>query len=321
MNKYVESMAYTIEIKRVTTELLSYMLDVNNEDLGITSNSPEYKIIKRFVDEYIPELENLLQESPFLFENEYFISEIRNKLYPVLNRIAIFFKTPVSQSRIYDFINYLAPIHSVLKDIYVAKNAWDNTNQIIDNELRPLISSVQDELLDIKRAKLTLQNDAVYSVFRDYETKLKTEADKWEKRFFQSFGVGVSIIAVITISPFICPRISELNLSIWFLKILFITVTITLSTYFIKRSIHLRKQADQMGQVSFELDALPSFMSSLNNENSQDVTLMLIEKYFGREIDQSQNDKIGDLLQDQVKAGTQLIRASADMVKSTNLKK
>ena len=71
-----------------------------------------------------------------------------------------------------------------------------------------------------------------------------------------------------------------------------------------------------MERAAFEMDALPSFMSGLDKEKSDEVTLKLIEKYFGREIDQSQNDKIGDLMQDQIKAGTELVRASAEMVKS-----
>lgn len=39
-------------------------------------------------------------------------------------------------------------------------------------------------------------------------------------------------------------------------------------------------------------------------------------KYFGKELDQTQNDKIGDLMQNQIAAGTELIKASAEMLKA-----
>ncbi|WP_247144775.1 hypothetical protein [Acinetobacter baumannii] len=43
----------------------------------------------------------------------------------------------------------------------------------------------------------------------------------------------------------------------------------------------------------------------------------MIPKFFGKELDQSQNDKVGDLMRDQLAAGTELIKASAEMVKNT----
>lgn len=100
-----------------------------------------------------------------------------------------------------------------------------------------------------------------------------------------------------------------------FLKVLLISIVITLSTYFLRRSVHLRKQSDELGRMSFEMDALPSFMSSLSSDMSEKVITELIPKYFARQIDQTQNDRIGDLMKDQLAAGTELVKASAELIK------
>lgn len=71
-----------------------------------------------------------------------------------------------------------------------------------------------------------------------------------------------------------------------------------------------------MERAAFEMDALPSFMSRLDQETSQTVIVGLIPNYFGRTIDQTQNDKIGDLMKDQLTVGIELIKASAEMVKN-----
>lgn len=42
----------------------------------------------------------------------------------------------------------------------------------------------------------------------------------------------------------------------------------------------------------------------------------MISKFFGKELDQSQNDKVGDLVKDQLAANTELFKASAEMLKN-----
>ena len=65
-----------------------------------------------------------------------------------------------------------------------------------------------------------------------------------------------------------------------------------------------------------EINAYPIFIKSLETKDQQEITKELALRYFGNDIDQAQNDKIGDLMQDQLSAGTELIRASAEMVKA-----
>lgn len=58
------------------------------------------------------------------------------------------------------------------------------------------------------------------------------------------------------------------------------------------------------------------FLRNIEKTEHSEIYKKLVDKYFGKELDQTQNDKIGDLIQDQLAAGTELIRASAEMVKA-----
>lgn len=99
-------------------------------------------------------------------------------------------------------------------------------------------------------------------------------------------------------------------------KILTFSVVLTLGTIFLRKAAHFRKLYDQTHQTSLELKALPLYLKNVDKIHHSDIYKELANKYFGKDIDPSQNDKVGDLLQDQIKAGTELVRASAEMVKS-----
>ena len=99
-------------------------------------------------------------------------------------------------------------------------------------------------------------------------------------------------------------------------KLTLVSIAITLATIFIRRSSHFRKLHDQANQTSLELNALPNYLRQVDSEYHSEIYKEMIPKFFGKEIDQSQNDKVGDLVKDQLAAGTELIKASAEMVKN-----
>lgn len=79
-----------------------------------------------------------------------------------------------------------------------------------------------------------------------------------------------------------------------------------------------KKLHEKAYQTHVEINAYPLFIRSLEKSDQQEITKELALRYFGNNIDQTQNDKIGDLVQDQLSAGTELVRASAEMVKAKN---
>ncbi|MDV2469817.1 hypothetical protein QR674_12585 [Acinetobacter chinensis] len=190
-------------------------------------------------------------------------------------------------------------------------NANKAAQRFIRVNLEPKIKEVEEKLIDIERAKIAYQNNGLLDVFKHYQKNLKAEGKKWELGFFISIICG-----------FLCTLVSlgfSKRFELWdyvFLKVSIVAVTITFATYFLRRSVHLIKQSDQIERYAMEMDALPSFISSLNEESRNLITVELVHKYFGKDTDQTQNDKIGDLMKDQLTAGTELIKASAELVKA-----
>ncbi|MDC4502213.1 hypothetical protein NQ800_18955, partial [Acinetobacter baumannii] len=68
-----------------------------------------------------------------------------------------------------------------------------------------------------------------------------------------------------------------------------------------------------------EITAFPIHVRSLEKADKDELIKELALKYFGKDLDQTQNDKVGNLMKDQLTAGTELIKASAEMVKNVNL--
>ena len=270
------------------------------------------KLVKIFLSkfDYLVSLVNELKE--FRNTSEIF-EELNNSLSWFDHETETLLHSPTDTDKIQELIDILEKSIILLNSkILPIRISNQQSQQLIEENLAPKIKEIEEKVKDIERAKLALQNDRIHLIFEEYEEKLKNEADSWEIRFFMTLAIG-AILAILII---FCP---DMKIGFWnyiFLKVLLISIVITLSTYFLRRSVHLRKQSDELGRMSFEMDALPSFMSSLSNDKSEKVITELIPKYFARPIDQSQNDKIGDLMKDQLAAGTELIKASAEMVKA-----
>lgn len=91
---------------------------------------------------------------------------------------------------------------------------------------------------------------------------------------------------------------------------------ILLITFCLRRSSHHRKISQQAQQTSLELQALPLFVKELRDDDKLDLYKDLAGKYFGQKIDQTQNDKIADIIQDQAKMSIDMAKTAAEMVKS-----
>lgn len=99
-------------------------------------------------------------------------------------------------------------------------------------------------------------------------------------------------------------------------RLFFLSAFILLITFFLRRASHYRKIAQQAHQTSLELEALPLFMKGLREEDRYDIYKDLATKYFGQKVDQTQNDKLADIVQDQAKMSIDIAKATTEMVKS-----
>ncbi len=91
---------------------------------------------------------------------------------------------------------------------------------------------------------------------------------------------------------------------------------ITLISYFLKQSSHYQRLADQNYQTQVELQAYPSFMESIPTEEAASVRKELALKYFGREIDGSTHKDMSNLISDQMKNTTDMVKATTEAIKN-----
>jgi hypothetical protein len=105
----------------------------------------------------------------------------------------------------------------------------------------------------------------------------------------------------------------------YFFKVSLVLTSITLITYFLKQSVQYQKIADQCKQTKLELEAFPSYVSNLSNEDPlvADLRKELAMKYFGRDVDNKSNDETSNILQDQMKNTTAMVKAAMEVLKKS----
>lgn len=105
----------------------------------------------------------------------------------------------------------------------------------------------------------------------------------------------------------------------YFFKGGLVLTSITLITYFLKQSVKYQKMADQCKQTKLELEAFPSYVANLSNEDPlvADLRKELAMKYFGRDVDNKSNDETSNILQDQMKNTTEMVKAAMEVLKKS----
>jgi len=216
-------------------------------------------------------------------------------------------------------------VNNVLNSIQELFQAFNTITRIAESEKasKKLISDLEQQfekaklsVQNIEAAKLALENDETDKIYKNLSDKYEEEYELNNEYFRNSLIVTVLCTFLSIVYTFNIP-VDQINWPVFIsVKLLIIAVGITLCTLFLRRSAHAKKLHEKAYQTHVEINAYPIFIKSLKEEEQQEITKELALRYFGNDIDQTQNDKIGDLVQDQLSAGTELIRASAEMMKA-----
>ena len=176
------------------------------------------------------------------------------------------------------------------------------------------IKEVEEKIKDLESARLALEMRETDQIYLDLHNKYNQEYEINNIYFGRIliFSVFITLISILGSTVF-KPIDWVVFISI---KVLILSVGITLCTIFLRRSAHAKKLKEQAYQTHVEITAFPIHVRSLKDEDKHELIKELAMKYFGKELDQTQNDKVGDLMKDQLAAGTELIKASAEMVKN-----
>ncbi|MCH7334672.1 hypothetical protein [Acinetobacter modestus] len=218
--------------------------------------------------------------------------------------------------------------------------------QKINYELIKEKNNLQNELKEVKKElenfKNTKKNKPAVELYHDINQDFLSLEKKYRWLFISSIiltlvltigydpllGIGGNILsltcslnstwidACATLSkPSLYPFNGD-TLKFVMFKLTVLIVGVTLTTYFLRLSGFYQLKQEQAKQTKLELSAFPDFVSGMDPSVANNLRQELALKYFGKEIDKTMIEKNGDLFQEQIKAGTELIKASVEMVKT-----
>ncbi|WP_213064357.1 hypothetical protein [Acinetobacter junii] len=227
-----------------------------------------------------------------------------------------------------DVGNVLISIQELFQVFQTIKNIAENEKKADEliSELKEQVLKASKSVESVISAKEALENKPTEDIYRNVAKKYINTARFYDvtlllllatfyhltSQFFQNFQMFSDFITAQESSS-----AGQTIIVFFFItKLTIVSIVITLATICIRRSSHFRKLHGQANQTSLELSALPNYLRQVDSNDHSEIYKELIPKFFGKEIDQTQNNKIGDLVQDQLLAGTELIKASAEMVKN-----
>ncbi|MFP0967808.1 hypothetical protein ACLDZY_11975 [Acinetobacter baumannii] len=184
------------------------------------------------------------------------------------------------------------------------------------NALSPIINEVNTELLNFRRLRNIADNARTENIYDNAVNKYRGLEESYRSYFYWGLGVLLCLsVALLTLKQVLVPHLFS-TIEFWAVKISLLLVGITLISYFLKQSAHYQRLADQNYQTQVELQAYPSFMESIPTEEAASVRKELALKYFGREIDAAAHKDMGNLVSDQMKSTTEMVKATTEAIKN-----
>ena len=208
-----------------------------------------------------------------------------------------------------------ASLFSMESFITALKREKDNYSRVITDEIRNIILHADDEISRFRRIRNIADNAKTENIYDQAVTKYRGLEKDYRWYFYWALGLTVAIsLGTFFLKKVLIPAFLG-NVEFWVLKASIIVVGVTLITYFLKQSTHYQRLADQNYQTQVELQAYPSFMESIPTEEAASVRRELALKYFGREIDGAAHKDMSNLISDQLKSTTEMVKAATDVLK------
>lgn len=184
------------------------------------------------------------------------------------------------------------------------------------------LEKTRDEVAELKNEKTALNERLQKELNKDTESIYDTMSQyygKLENKYRWSFFITIAVVGLISIVLFnVDIQNDAAKAQFIVLKISMVLIGVTLISYFIKQASHYQKLSEKNKQTHIELIALPSFIADMPQNDIYAIRKDLSSKYFGQEIDGSPHKDMSNLISDQMKNATELVKASAAMVKSIN---
>ncbi|UOH19507.1 hypothetical protein [Acinetobacter sp. NyZ410] len=199
-------------------------------------------------------------------------------------------------------------------ELLTFKNIQRKFRQISFDEISKSLAEVNTELHQFRRLRGLANNALTEKIYENAVSKYKTLEDNYRNNFYTAICATILIsLIMFVIKKWLVSEIGEAEF--WVLKASVLIIGVTLISYYLKQSSHYQRLSDQNYQTQLELQAYPSFMESIPTNEAAAIRKELALKYFGKEIDGSTHKDISNLISDQMKNTTAMIKATTDVLK------
>lgn len=185
------------------------------------------------------------------------------------------------------------------------------------NALSEIIAEVNKELLSFRRLRNIADTALTEKIYNSAVIKYQDLESNYRKYFYGAIAILLVLsIGTLLLKNIIISFFSLTSTEFWVLKGTILIVGVTLISYFIKQSSHYQKLADQNYQTQVELQAFPSFMENIPQNEAALVRKELALRYFGKEIDSTPHKDMANLMSEQIKNSSELVKATTESIKN-----
>ncbi len=212
-----------------------------------------------------------------------------------------------------DILDALSTVNAIISYIDNYKRDNEIYNQIITSKIKAMLNEANEELEDLKKTKNILKN---YKAEQFY----KEECEKYTSLYVQNKNTFIVLIiiavffSVLSVSLMLVYNMDKYNY--WSIKISLILAFVTLITYYLKQSSYYQRLAEQANQTRLEIEAFPSFITGVSKAEEVAIRKELALKYFGKEIDGAAHKDMSNLVSDQMKSTTEMVKATTEAIKN-----
>ncbi len=207
-------------------------------------------------------------------------------------------------------------IESLLDVTKQFNKLYEAVNKVMPPFLENIMTRVNDELVSFRRLRNIADNARTEDIYNNAVDKYRELEKNYRLYFYCAIAIILFLsVGLLTLKQILVPNLFSI-VEFWAVKASILLVGITLISYFLKQSTHYQRLADQNYQTQIELQAYPSFMESIPTEEAASVRKELALKYFGREVDGAAHKDMGNLVSDQMKSTTEMVKATTEAIKN-----
>ncbi|MCU4553764.1 hypothetical protein KTI87_14065 [Acinetobacter nosocomialis] len=297
----------------ILNKLETVQVLISNDDYSKNSDSFFNLLVSHtnYLNDDLKELYKLKDKATVSYIN---VNKNNNSGVPYISSIKT--RYPFDQNQQILLTRVKFSIESLIDVAKQFNKLYEAVNKTLPPYLESLMTRVNDELVTFRRLRNIADNARTENIYDNAVTKYRDLEKSYRSYFYWGLAIILTLsIGLFSLKQFLVPALFS-TIEFWAVKISILLVGITLISYFLKQSAHYQRLADQNYQTQVELQAYPSFMESIPTEEAASVRKELALKYFGREVDGAAHKDMSNLISDQMKSTTEMVKATTEAIKN-----